>query len=467
MRDWYKIRTSQVREKGGSGLLSLYGGSLMRVLQTVYPEYHWNKFDSDRLPRNFFNDIGNQRLFMDKLGTKLDIKHLDDWYIVSTKDVLQNGGGRLLNIYGGSLVQALQTIYPEHSWHISSFATVPRGYWSLQNQRQFFDGIAKRLKINTLDDWYNVTHAQVLELGAGSVLRYHDNSLMRALQAVYPEHPWDFPLKCRNYWKRSENQRDFVKKMEQQLNITDLDGWYSVTTTQLQERGGSGLLSFFGGSLLRLLRTVYPEHKWQAWKFARIGVDASEDEITLHEYIVEMSKELEIKDLDDWYRVSRKQIRKFRGYGFITRNGGLFTVLKKLYPDHPWDANKFFARQKKADQRWLLLTAKRLFPDTEILEEYMHPDLTFEGGELVEFDIYLPSLKLAFEYQGEQHYEHVPVFSGSSNGHQQRRDEQKAEICQRAGITLIVVPYWWDRKQSSIAESIHAVRPDLLMNLVD
>ena len=43
-----------------------------------------------------------------------------------------------------------------------------------------------------------------------------------------------------------------------------------------------------------------------------------------------------------------------------------------------------------------------------------------------------------------------------------KRDLNKDEICKEHGITLIKVPYWWDRKTSSLAATIYNVRPDLV-----
>jgi hypothetical protein len=78
----------------------------------------------------------------------------------------------------------------------------------------------------------------------------------------------------------------------------------------------------------------------------------------------------------------------------------------------------------------------------------------------MELDIYLPSLSLAFEYQGEQHY-HNNFLSGSPEA-LQLRDTEKKKACRNYGITLFQVPYWWDKDKKSITALIAHYRPDLL-----
>ena len=40
----------------------------------------------------------------------------------------------------------------------------------------------------------------------------------------------------------------------------------------------------------------------------------------------------------------------------------------------------------------------------------MHPDLVGPSGHLLQLDIFFPALKLAFEYQGIQHYKDTKFF---------------------------------------------------------
>ena len=59
--------------------------------------------------------------------------------------------------------------------------------------------------------------------------------------------------------------------------------------------------------------------------------------------------------------------------------------------------------------------------------------------ERLEFDGYCKELKLAWEYQGRQHYEYIQHFHKKCDSlqKQQERDSKKRELCKENGITLI------------------------------
>jgi hypothetical protein len=95
--------------------------------------------------------------------------------------------------------------------------------------------------------------------------------------------------------------------------------------------------------------------------------------------------------------------------------------------------------------------------------------------------VYIPSYGVAFEYHGEYHYhgQHPKYpsyrksegkFSNASDvsfvqdGHPDQRaaiDQTKIYLCQQAGITLIEVPYWWNRQPETLAATLVLHRPDL------
>ena len=71
----------------------------------------------------------------------------------------------------------------------------------------------------------------------------------------------------------------------------------------------------------------------------------------------------------------------------------------------------------------------------------------------LQLDGHCPAMHLAFEYQGEQHYDPDHFFhSGDpqSFAKQRERDDRKATLCERAGIRLVVVPCFVKDKRTFI-----------------
>ena len=96
----------------------------------------------------------------------------------------------------------------------------------------------------------------------------------------------------------------------------------------------------------------------------------------------------------------------------------------------------------KIGDKWISETilfhiVKDIYPNENIKRHY-RPDW-LEGLEL---DIYIPSIKLAFEYQGIQHFKAVEHWGGQKQlEKQQEHDQRKARICEGLGICLICVRY--------------------------
>jgi hypothetical protein len=61
--------------------------------------------------------------------------------------------------------------------------------------------------------------------------------------------------------------------------------------------------------------------------------------------------------------------------------------------------------------------------------------------------IFIPSLSLAIEYQGEQHY--IATQLHGSPEIAKKSDQRKAEISKQQGVTLVHIPFWWDKSVST------------------
>jgi len=101
---------------------------------------------------------------------------------------------------------------------------------------------------------------------------------------------------------------------------------------------------------------------------------------------------------------------------------------------------------------------KTLFPSRQIEMNYTFTDRSIINRSM-QFDVFIPEFALAIEYNGEYHYVAIPVYDHASSV--QKRDEVKKMVCSEAGISLIIIPFWWDNTIESVAQSIHALRPDI------
>lgn len=89
-----------------------------------------------------------------------------------------------------------------------------------------------------------------------------------------------------------------------------------------------------------------------------------------------------------------------------------------------------------------------------------HSTLRFpHTSQSIEFDVFIPTFSLAFEYQGFHHYGHTQYFGLPPN-----REQFKRDVCDEAGITLIEVPFWWDGRPNTLAALIQQTCPNQLQN---
>ena len=94
---------------------------------------------------------------------------------------------------------------------------------------------------------------------------------------------------------------------------------------------------------------------------------------------------------------------------------------------------------------------KEKFPNVRPLWLMNH-----ETGFLLELDGYCQSLKLAFEYDGIQHYEYPNLFHRNQTefNRQRNRDEMKNYKCKLYGVSLIRIKYDVENIESYIKREL-------------
>eukprot|EP01125_Pyxidicula_operculata_P008535 TRINITY_DN2859_c0_g3_i4.p2 TRINITY_DN2859_c0_g3~~TRINITY_DN2859_c0_g3_i4.p2 ORF type:complete len:333 (-),score=32.63 TRINITY_DN2859_c0_g3_i4:27-1025(-) len=323
-----------------------------------------------------------------------------------------------------------------------------------------------------MEDWYGVSVKQVRENKGSGLIKKHNYSLVNLLKAIYPDYqwlPWKFRKSPRGFWSSKDNRYAYLRWIETKLGISEPSMWYHFTSKRvfIENDGGGILIKHYKGSPYELLKDLYPDFKWEPRRFNKAPHSYWKNEENVKESILSLSTSLKIKNLDDWYRVSAKQLHHLGVAGLVNEYGSLYKPLKIAYPQHDWDKSKFSSKSKRASQRWLYVCLRDIFGDRiDIFEDFRY-DFSVEEKEKAEkyagyplqFDFWIPSYNIAIEYQGEQHFQHLPHFSSLEA--YREWDRKKQEFCEEVGISLIEIPHWWDGNEDSLIASIHTKRPYL------
>lgn len=273
--DWYKITSNDLAQNGGYSLLSEYNGSATRAIMGAYEGHEWFPWKFQYVPDGYWNDMQNQKKFFEWLGKELKYDKMENWYNLKGSTVIERGGGGLLHRYRGSVVGAVQAVFPSYPWVVWKFERVPNNFWkSESNCRAFLEWIFKELKLQSMEDWYEVRTHDIIKYGGARFLQYYHQSMYFTLKSLYPDYPWKaykFHLPQR-YWTDHANVASFIADAAEKFHITHLDEWYRVSLAQIASMGAGALrLVSSHKGLYYLLRKCYPHHNWvlEKFKFAR------------------------------------------------------------------------------------------------------------------------------------------------------------------------------------------------------
>jgi hypothetical protein len=222
------------------------------------------KGNQKKISDRFWDNKENQRIFLNNLGKQLGFQSLDNWYNISKKQIEQNGGNSLLrNYYGASPSKLVKSVYSEHSWNEFKFSNVHN--ISNEEQRNYLEELGNKLGIRYMDDWYNITQKLIMENGGSSILQKYKGSPSKMLLSIYPNYPWvleKFRTKIsEKYWENKNHRIDLIKNLTKKLQISDLNDWARISLLQISQIYGH-MDVFKKYPLQQLLVEAFPNFNW-------------------------------------------------------------------------------------------------------------------------------------------------------------------------------------------------------------
>lgn len=188
--DWYGVSQTDFKKNGGSALLDFHG-SLAATVSQIYTDHVWLPFRFEFTPRGYWKEKKNRLQFLEHLGKGLGYTTLEDWYQVQTQQIVENGGGTMLNYYHNSLQKMIKDLYPNHEWRDWRFNRISVGSWKIEKTISDMIGdLETKFHVKKPEDWYRVSLNQVYQQGAKYLIGKY-GTLQQVLQKIYPLHQWD------------------------------------------------------------------------------------------------------------------------------------------------------------------------------------------------------------------------------------------------------------------------------------
>lgn len=297
------------------------------------------------------------REFLQRLAKRIGVEKTEDWAGVTTRHAAAEAGHqRALAPYGGSLYAALAHVYGNDA--ALRRRKKPQGYWQVrENRMRFLEELGRELGVQEPHGWAAVSKRQLLQHGARGLLAHYSNSRTRALEDLLGCAAPLGQAQARDTWAAHANRLRFVREVAARLSLAQAEDWRDVTEEQLMQEGAGGLLRFYGGSVHAMLRdTVGPT--WEVYECRRVVPDAFwEDKAAVKRFLTYLRRRLQLRDPQEWLRVSNDQVIAHSGRGLL-RQGPLLHAVLATWPHLELESG---AKNLKKTQRLLRLQLSRLF----------------------------------------------------------------------------------------------------------
>jgi hypothetical protein len=441
--DKYKLSYKDFEDNYGISLLvGYYNSSPSLILSSLYPEYNWIPWKFTQVPKNFWNDTNNHKLYIEWLYKELNFNCMEDWYTISMEKFGVYSGNGIIRIYG-TYFKLLKFVYPDYDWLPWKFKVTPDNFWQDEkNHKVYMDWLYKELKYEKMEDWYNLSNQLVFDYyGCGLLSGYYNLSFHKLLKNVYSEYKWlqwKFNSVPNNYWEDKDNHKLYTEWLFKELEYKNMEDWYNISQDIIHNNCGCGLLKLHNSSPQQLLNNVYPEYKWIHWKFKSVGSKFWDDLNHHREYMEWLFKELNYKSMSDWYGISQDLITGNRGSGLIQLhyNSSPSLMVKSIYPEYKWDDAKFNCYKGEVFLHTYLLTLCSQI-GKQCKFDWCKNE---ETNKHLPFDFGIEELKILIELDGRQHFEQL--YNWDSPEKIQERDKYKMTKANENRHTIIRI--LWD-----------------------
>eukprot|EP01122_Echinamoeba_exundans_P000528 TRINITY_DN10462_c0_g1_i1.p1 TRINITY_DN10462_c0_g1~~TRINITY_DN10462_c0_g1_i1.p1 ORF type:complete len:429 (+),score=59.90 TRINITY_DN10462_c0_g1_i1:192-1478(+) len=136
--------------------------------------------------------------------------------------------------------------------------------------------------------------------------------------------------------------RVFFDTVGKDLKIDSPEDWYQVNRRYLLSRGARTYFRRHENSMIKCIMSAYPEHKWKTWKFNAVPKGFWDSAEHQRAFMDSLATHLNIAKMDDWYKLTKKDITDHGGRGLLDLfQSSPRRLLAHVFPAHDWKLWRF------------------------------------------------------------------------------------------------------------------------------
>lgn len=233
---------------------------------------------------------------------------------------------------------------------------VPHGHWSESNRDgqfvnrvSFVERLGRHLGYTLIEDWYQISKKDMEEFGgAGLLVKYYNGSPIALIQDTYPNYwfiPWKFKNAPNGVWNSVDNAELWFDVYAEREGLKSVEDLYCLRKDDFEKHDGVGLFSKYGCTISRLLRTVYPNIRWNPFNFPVTVMGSLKEPENHRMFFDSLEQKLGISTPEEWYdKLSKTTFIEHKGGAGLLSNcyqNSPIRFLRAMYPTFPWKWYKF------------------------------------------------------------------------------------------------------------------------------
>ena len=314
--DWNSLTQKQIISNGGRTLLRYF--SLFDLKCLGFPDGK-NQFIKPKKSVGFWNNKENVTKFLTNLSESLNLRCFEDWNNLTRDSIISFGGSSIFHKY--SLFELKCLGFPEGKF----IDHKPIGYWKDKNNIvDFLENLKEKLNIISPSDWNNLSREHIISNGGATLLHIYSIFELKCIGCPEGAVLFDNKRKSPGFWDEEENIQNFLSLIAEKLNLNTREDWNRLSTTQIQEFGGSGLLSKFSKEEIIQKKFCSSDNRSsidntgsirsaQRWLFLQIQKLFLDEEIVEDYFHSELSRKTGTPIQFDIYLTKRKLAFEYHG----------------------------------------------------------------------------------------------------------------------------------------------------------